>query len=276
VFDWAEDVVGFEEAGEEEEREHDAGGPGEHLEGECGGQRGVRLGFGFAEDDSAEKGDGGGEGDEEEHLEKPVGKDLGWLEDGLGVFDGEEEGAKDRIEAEHAEEKSSQFGKFQQRALDDFAHGEFFAVRYAHTVQEQRAIRGDPHVLQAIPYVVGHCVLTYAAEQRGERSIGFRLPLDVLDHEFAVVAKKLFDEAGETLPCRCGLVEEPDVEDELPCFPRLFAGQVIALPEGPEEGVVFGSMLRRGLEGDPGPSQPVALVVGHDGDPLQRIVAKTS
>ena len=103
-------------------------------------------------------------------------------------------------------------------------------------VQEQRTIGGDPYVLQAIPYVVGDGVLTYAAEQRGERSIGLCLPLDVLDHGFAVVAEKLFDEAGgETLLGRYGLVERPDGKDELPCFHRLFAGKVIALPEGPEE-----------------------------------------
>ena len=148
---------------------------------------------------------------------------------------------------------------------------------YADMVQEQRTVGGDPYVLQAIPYVVGDGVLTYAAEQRGERSIGSRLALDVWNHEFAVVAKKLFDEAGgETSPCRYGLVERPDGKDELPCFHRLFAGKVIALPESPEEGVVFGSMLRRGLEGDPGPCQLVALVVGHDMKPLIKIVAETA
>ena len=123
MFDWAEDVVGFEEPGEEEEDKHDSGGPGEDLERERGGEGWVRIGFGLAEDEAAEKGDGSGEGDEEEHLEKPVGEDLGWLEDGLGVFDGEEEGAKDSVEAEHAEEKSCEFGKFEQRALDDLGCG---------------------------------------------------------------------------------------------------------------------------------------------------------
>ena len=83
----------------------------------------MRTGFGLAEDDCAEKGDSGGEGDEEEHLKKPVGKDLGWLEDGLGVFDGEEESAEDSVEAEHAEEKSCEFGKFDQRALYDLGCG---------------------------------------------------------------------------------------------------------------------------------------------------------
>ena len=96
VFDWAEDVVGFEEAGENEESQHDAGSPGEYPERERRGEGRVRTGVGLAKDDCAEKGDGGGEGDEEEHLKKPVGKDLGWLEDGLGVFDGEEESAEKR------------------------------------------------------------------------------------------------------------------------------------------------------------------------------------
>ena len=74
---WAEDVMGFKEPGEKEEDEHDAGGPGEHLKGERGGEGWVRIGFCFAEDDSAEEGDGGGEGNEEERVEYPVGKDLG-------------------------------------------------------------------------------------------------------------------------------------------------------------------------------------------------------
>jgi hypothetical protein len=90
VFDGAEDVVGFEEASKDKEGNHDAGGPGEYPERERGRKGWVRIGFGLAEDDSAEKGDDGGEGDEEEHIEEPVGKDLGWLEDGLGVFDREE------------------------------------------------------------------------------------------------------------------------------------------------------------------------------------------
>src|SRR5258705_9103761 len=102
-------------------------------------------------------------------------------------------------------------------------------------VEEQRTVGGDPDVLQAIPYIVGHGALPYGAEQRGERSVGFRLPLDVLDHGFAVVAEKLLDKArGETLLGRSGLVKRPDGEDELPCFHRLFASQIIALPEGPE------------------------------------------
>src|SRR5258708_33625611 len=131
-------------------------------------------------------------------------------------------------------------------------------------VQEQGAIGGDPDILQAIPYLVGHGVLAYGAEQGGEGSIGFRLALDVLDHQFAVVAEKLFDEAGgETFPDRYGLVERPDGEDELPRFHGLFAGQIIALPEGPEERVVFGRMLRRGLEGDARPWQPVGPGVRH-------------
>ena len=108
----SEDVVGFEEAGENEEGEHDAGGPGEDLERERCGKGGVRFGFGFTEDDTAEEGDGGGEGDEEKRVENAVGEDLGWLEDGVGVFDGEEEGAEDDVEREHAEKKSAEFGEF--------------------------------------------------------------------------------------------------------------------------------------------------------------------
>ena len=69
----------------------------------------MRIGFGFAEDDSAEKGDGGRERDEQKRVEDPVGKDLGCLEDRQRVFDGEEEGAKDSVEAEDAEEKSCEF-----------------------------------------------------------------------------------------------------------------------------------------------------------------------
>jgi hypothetical protein len=38
VFDWAEDIVGFEEAGEDEEAKHDAGGPGEYPERQRGGE----------------------------------------------------------------------------------------------------------------------------------------------------------------------------------------------------------------------------------------------
>src|SRR5258705_4813277 len=143
-------------------------------------------------------------------------------------------------------------------------------------VEEQRTVGGDPDVLQAIPYIVGHGALLYGAEKCGEGSLGFRLPLAELDHGFAVVAEKLLDKArGETLLCRSGLVKRPDGEDELPCFHRLFAGQIIALFEGREERVVFGSMLRRGLEGDPGSCQPVAVVIGHDVEPLTKIVAKT-
>ena len=52
-----------------------------------------------------------------------MGKDLGCLKDRQGVFDGEEEGAKDSVEAEYAEEKSCEFGKFDQRTLDDLAWG---------------------------------------------------------------------------------------------------------------------------------------------------------
>ena len=40
--------MGFEEPGEEEESEHDAGGPVEDLERERRGERRVRIGLGFA------------------------------------------------------------------------------------------------------------------------------------------------------------------------------------------------------------------------------------
>ena len=107
----------------------------------------------------------------------------------------------------------------------------------------------------------------YPAEQHGEGSIGLCLPLDVLDHEFTVVAEKFLDEAGgEALLCGRGLVERPDGEDEIPGFDWVFADEIVALPEGPEERVVFGRVLRRGLEGDPGPCQLIALVVSHDAD----------
>src|SRR5207249_8698728 len=48
------------------------------------------------------------------------------------------------------------------------------------------------------------------------------------------------------------------------CFHWLFAGEIVALPEGPEERVVFGCILWRGLEGDPGFCQLGALAVGQD------------
>jgi len=190
------------------------------------------------------------------------------LEDGTGVFDGEEEGAKDSVEAEYAEEKSCELGEFYQRALNDLACGQLVRVLCAHMMQEEGAIGSDPDVLQAIPYVVGHGVLPHGSEQGGEGSIGFGLALDVFDHGFAVVAEKLFDEAGgEASLGGRGLVERPDGEDELPCFLWLFAGQIIALPEGPEETAVFGRIVRRGLEGDPGFCQLSALAVGHDVGP---------
>jgi hypothetical protein len=138
-------------------------------------------------------------------------------------------------------------------------------LRHACTVQQCGAIGGDPGRLQAIPDVVGHRVLPHAAQQGRERWICFRLPLDVRDHEVAMEAKELFDGAGgETSPRRHGLIERPDGKDELPCFHWIFANQVIDLLEGPEERVVFGSMLRRRLEGDPGLCQFVALVAGHE------------
>ena len=84
---------------------------------------------------------------------------------------------------------------------DDLGWGEFLVVLCTDVMQEQRTIGGDPDILQAIPNLLGHGVLWYGAKQDGKRAIGFGLPLDVLDHEFAVVAKKVFDEAaGEALP----------------------------------------------------------------------------
>ena len=187
------------------------------------------------------------------------------MKDGTGIFDGEEEGAKDSVEAEDTEEKRGEFGEFDQRALEDFGWREFLGVLCADVMQEQRAIGGDPDILQAIPYAVGHGVLPHGSEEGGEGSIGSGLALDVFDHGFAVVAEKLFDEArGEASLGGRGLVERPDGKDELPGLLRLFPGEIIALPEGPEERAVLGRILRRRLESDPGLCQMGALAVGHD------------
>ena len=41
----------------------------------------------------------------------------------MGVFDGEEEGAEDDVEGEHAEEKSPEFGEFDEGALKHLEGG---------------------------------------------------------------------------------------------------------------------------------------------------------
>ena len=71
-------------------------------------------------DDGAEERDGRGDGDEEQGVEDAVGEDLRGLKDGVGTIDGEEEGAKDSVKGEHAEEESCEFGEFEERALEDF------------------------------------------------------------------------------------------------------------------------------------------------------------
>ena len=107
--------------------------------------------------------------------------------------------------------------------------------------------------------------MTYAAEQGCEGWICLGLAFDVRDDVFAVETEELFDwAAGEASPGGRGSIEGPDGEDELPCFYGVFADEVVGLLERPEERVVFGSVLRRLLEGDPGFCQLVALVSGHE------------
>ncbi len=218
---------------------------------------GARLGF--AEDDAAEEGDHGGDGDKEEAVEEAVGEDLRRLEDGVRVFDGEEQGAEDDVEREHAEEKRSEFGEFQERAGKDFGGREPFGSGHGGVV--------DPRGLQAAPYTASHGAhgaSRDADEQEGEGWVGLGLLLDAGDDGFAVVAEEFLDEAGgEAFSCRKRLVEGPDGEDEVPGFDWVFADEAVGLPEGPEEGVVFGSVLRRGLESDPGFCELVALFAGH-------------
>ena len=50
----AEDVMGFEEPGEEEKSGHDAGGPVEDQERECDGERRTWMGLRFAKDEAAD------------------------------------------------------------------------------------------------------------------------------------------------------------------------------------------------------------------------------
>ena len=151
----SEDVVGFEEAGKKEEGEHDAGGPGEYLKRESRSKGWVGFGFRFAKDDCAQERDRSRDDDEHEAVEKAVGEDLGGLkDDGMRVFEGEEEGAEDSVKGEHAEEKSCEFSEFEQCALEDFGRGEF-----VRAVDEGDAVGGDPHILEAVPDGVAHGVL---------------------------------------------------------------------------------------------------------------------
>ncbi len=116
-----------------------------------------------------------------------------------------------------------------------------------------------------------------ADEQDCEGGIGVGLLLDLGDDGFAVVAEELFDETGgEALPNGKRLIERPDGEDKVPGFNWVFAYEVVDLAEGPEEGVVFGSVLRRGLEGDPGFCQSCAIVAGHGVTSPVEIAAKIS
>ena len=100
----AEDVVGLEEPGYEEEGGHDAGCPIEDQEREGGGQGRRGIWFGFAEDDAAEKRDAGREYQEEKRIEDAVVEGLVGQEDEMWVFDGEEESVKDGVEREQAED----------------------------------------------------------------------------------------------------------------------------------------------------------------------------
>ena len=112
----AEDVVGFEEPGCEEEGGHDAGCPIEDEEREGGGQAWRGGWFCFAEDDAAQKRDAGGECEEEERIEDAVVEGLVGKKDEMWIFDGEEESVKDGVEGEQAEEKGDGFGEFEQHA----------------------------------------------------------------------------------------------------------------------------------------------------------------
>ncbi len=197
---WGEDVVGFEEAGEDEEGEHDAGGPGEHSQRERGGDRCMDARLGFAEDDASEQGDGGGDGDEEEGVEEMAGEDLRRLEDGVGGLYGEEERAEDDVEREHAEEEGSELGEFEEGALEDFAGWKPLGPGHGGVV--------GPCGLEAIPDGGGHGASGDADEKEREGGVGVGLLLDAGDDGFAVVAEELFEEAGgEALRCGEGLVE---------------------------------------------------------------------
>jgi hypothetical protein len=105
-----EDVVGLEERCEGEEEEHDGGGPVEELQGKGGGEGWVGVGLGFAEDEGANEGDTGGEGQEEDRVDDAVADGLMGLEEELRVFEGEEDGVEDSKEGEEAEEEGYGFG----------------------------------------------------------------------------------------------------------------------------------------------------------------------
>jgi hypothetical protein len=76
VDGWGEDVVGFDEPGEEEKDEHDSGGPAEELQRECGGEGRVRVRLRFSKDEAAEEADSGRECEEEEGVDDAVAEGL--------------------------------------------------------------------------------------------------------------------------------------------------------------------------------------------------------
>jgi hypothetical protein len=112
----AKDVVGLEEPGEDEEDQHDADGPAEDLQREGGGEGGMRERLCFAEDQTGDEGDSGGESEEENRIDDAVADGLVGLQEELGVFEAKEDGVKDSEEGEQAEEKSYGFGEFEQHA----------------------------------------------------------------------------------------------------------------------------------------------------------------
>ena len=106
----------FEEQRQEEHDEHDAGGPVEDLKWKGRSQGWVRRWFGLAKDEAANETDSSGEYEEEERVDDSVPYCLVRLEEELRVFKGEEDGVKDSVEGEQAEEKSDGFGEFEQHA----------------------------------------------------------------------------------------------------------------------------------------------------------------
>lgn len=165
----AEDVVGFEKPGEEEENDHDTGGPGEDEQREGLGEGWVWGWLGFTEDHAADQGDSGGDSEEKERAEDAVDEGVMGLKKELRVFDGEEEAVKDGIDGEQTEEKGCELAEFDERALENFERRQFLVSRQfpltAPGSDEGEAIESDPRLLQAIPNRVGHGVLPYAAEQ---------------------------------------------------------------------------------------------------------------
>ena len=199
VLDWAEDVMGFEEPGEEEENGHGAGGPGEDEQRQGLGEGGVRGWRCFAEDHATDEGDGGGNSEQEERAEDAINKGVVGLKEELRVFDREEKTVEDKVDGEQAEEKSCELGELLQRALKDFERGQLLAVLAlrlfplaAAGSDEGEAVEGDPRLLEAIPYGVGHSVLTHGAEQGCEGWISSGLFFDVRDDVFAVETEELF------------------------------------------------------------------------------------